>query len=151
MHIATAAAARRVADSLPAAYPIFHPLHPGGRALLDVPYPGRRGVLDELELAGPSWQTPPVFEGDGASAVAASKQQGLEGVLAKRLESRYAPGRRTRDWIKVKNIAMQEVVIGGWRPGQGRRSGTIGSLLLGIPADEGLHYVGQVGTGFTAA
>jgi bifunctional non-homologous end joining protein LigD len=151
MHIATAAAARRLAESVPAVYLIFDLLHLDGRSLLDVPYTSRRELLDELGLAGPSWQTPPVFEGDGASAVAASKQQGLEGVLAKRLESRYTPGRRTRDWIKVKNIAMQEVVIGGWSPGQGRRAGTVGALLLGIPGDDGLRYVGQVGTGFTDA
>lgn len=151
MHISTAAAARRLADRVPAVYLIFDLLHLDGRSLLDLPYTQRRSLLDELGLAGPSWQTPPVFEGDGASAVLASQQQGLEGVLAKRLTSRYTPGRRTGDWVKVKNIRMQEVVIGGWRPGKGRREGLIGSLLLGLPGEDGLKYVGQVGTGFTDA
>jgi bifunctional non-homologous end joining protein LigD len=149
MHVASASTARRLAESVPAVYLTFDLLHLDGRSLLDVPYTQRRELLDNLELAGPSWQTPPVFEGDGASAVQASKHQGLEGVVAKRLESRYTPGRRTRDWVKVKNIQTQEVVIGGWRPGKGRRAGMIGSLLLGLPDEYGLHYVGQVGTGFT--
>jgi bifunctional non-homologous end joining protein LigD len=69
--------------------------------------------------------------------------------VAKRLDSAYEPGRRSRCWQKLKNIRMQEVVIGGWRPGAGRRAGTIGSLLLGIPGSDGLDYAGHVGTGFT--
>jgi bifunctional non-homologous end joining protein LigD len=151
MHVASAASARRLADSDPAAYLIFDLLHLDGRSLLDLPYTQRRELLDGLELAGESWQTPPAFEGNGAQAVRASQKQGLEGVVAKRLTSRYRPGRRSPDWVKVKNIRAQEVVVGGWSPGKGRRSGTIGSLLLGLPdADEGgLRYIGQVGTGFT--
>jgi bifunctional non-homologous end joining protein LigD len=149
MHIASPSTARRLAESAPAVYLVFDLLHLDGRSLLDLPYTQRRELLESLELSGPSWQTPPVFEGDGTSAVQASKQQGLEGVLAKRLDSRYTPGRRTRDWVKVKNIQTQEVVIGGWRPGKGRRAGTVGSLLMGLPDEHGLRYVGQVGTGFT--
>ena len=75
----------------------------------------------------------------------------MEGVVAKRLTSTYQPGRRSRDWIKTKNIRMQEVIIGGWTDGQGRRTGAIGALLLGVTDDDGLRYAGQVGTGFTAA
>lgn len=80
-----------------------------------------------------------------------SQEQKLEGVVAKRLTSLYSPGRRSPDWIKIKNIRTQEVIVGGWRPGTGRRAGTIGSLLLGIPTADGLSYVGRVGTGFTDA
>jgi len=69
--------------------------------------------------------------------------------VAKRLDSVYRPGRRADTWLKVKNLRTQEVVIGGWKPGEGRREGTIGSLLLGIPGDDGLRYAGKVGTGFT--
>ena len=151
MHVASSTTARRLAEAVPAVYLIFDLLHLDSHSLLNLPYTGRRELLDDLDLAGPSWQTPPVFEGGGVSAVQASKQQGLEGIVAKRLDSRYLLGRRSRDWVKVKNIQMQEVVIGGWRPGQGRRAGTIGSLLMGLPTDDGLHYVGQVGTGFTDA
>jgi len=149
MHVASAASARRLAESDPAVYLIFDLLHLDGRSLLGLPYTQRRELLDGLELAGTSWQTPPVFEGNGTQAVRASQQQGLEGVVAKRLTSRYRPGRRSPDWVKVKNIRAQEVVVGGWRPGKGRREGTIGSLLLGLPGERGLTYIGQVGTGFT--
>ncbi|HEY5978725.1 MAG TPA: ATP-dependent DNA ligase, partial [Microlunatus sp.] len=71
----------------------------------------------------------------------------LEGIVAKRLGSVYQPGRRGRTWLKIKLHHSQEVVIAGWRPGQGRRDGTIGSLLLGVPTDAGLLYVGRVGSG----
>jgi bifunctional non-homologous end joining protein LigD len=152
MHVASAAAARRLAQSDPAVYLIFDLLHLDGRSLLELPYDQRRELLLELGLAGPAWQTPPAFAGSGAAAVKASQDQGLEGVVAKRRASLYTPGRRSPDWVKVKNIRTQEVVIGGWSPGKGRRSATFGALLLGIPSDDGtLRYVGQVGTGFTDA
>jgi bifunctional non-homologous end joining protein LigD len=104
-----------------------------------------------LELDGPHWQVPPWFHGGGASALATSRAQGLEGIVAKQLASVYESGRRSTAWRKVKHVNMQEVVVGGWKPGSGRREGSIGSLLLGIPADGGLRYVGHVGTGFTDA
>src|SRR6266536_3550982 len=103
------------------------------------------------DLDGPHVRTPPWFAGGGADVLAASAEQGLEGVVAKRLESPYLPGRRSPAWRKVKPVRTQEVVIGGWKPGEGRRAGMIGSLLLGIPGPEGLRYVGHVGTGFTQA
>jgi len=149
MHVANATAARRLAQTDPAVLLIFDLLHLDGRSLLDVPYRDRRELLTSLDLAGPSWQTPPAFDGAGAAAFAASRDQGLEGVVAKRLDSRYVPGRRSPDWVKVKNFRTQEVVVGGWTLGKGRRADTIGALLLGIPEPAGLQYVGQVGTGFT--
>jgi len=82
-------------------------------------------------------------------AVKTSQDLGLEGVMAKRLTSIYRPGKRTKDWVKVKNVRTQEVVIGGWTPGQGNRAGTIGALLLGLPTEDGLAFIGKVGTGFT--
>ena len=151
MHVASAATARRLAESDPAVYLIFDLLHLDGRNLFDLPYTQRRELLEGLELDGGSWQTPPAFAGDGPHAVEASKERQLEGVVAKRSTSRYLPGRRSPDWVKVKNFHTQEVVIGGWSPGKGRREGTIGALLLGVPTPEGLRYVGQVGTGFTDA
>jgi bifunctional non-homologous end joining protein LigD len=151
MHVASATAARHLATSDPAVLLVFDLLHLDGTSLLDAPYNQRREALLGLGLDGPSWHTPPAFDGSGSAAVAASVAQGLEGVVAKRQQSRYLPGRRSPDWIKVKNIRTQEVVVGGWRPGQGRRAGTIGSLLLGLPGDGALTYIGQVGTGFTQA
>jgi bifunctional non-homologous end joining protein LigD len=149
MHVASAAAARRLADEAPAVYLAFDALHLDGRSLLARPYTERRELLTGLELDGAGWQAPPAFTGSGPAAVRASQQQGLEGVVAKRLRSRYLPGRRSPDWVKVKNIRTQEVVIGGWSPGKGRRAGGIGALLLGLPDDGGLRYIGQVGTGFS--
>jgi bifunctional non-homologous end joining protein LigD len=78
-----------------------------------------------------------------------ARERGLEGVVVKRRQSIYTPGRRTGDWIKVKIFHTQEVVIGGWTRGRGERSGSLGALLLGIPTPKGLDYVGKVGTGFS--
>jgi bifunctional non-homologous end joining protein LigD len=95
---------------------------------------------------------PPAFpDADGQDLLVAAGENGLEGVMAKRNTSVYEPGRRSHAWVKVPLWKTQEVVLGGWRPGEGRRSGTIGSLLLGVPDDGGLTYVGHVGTGFNAA
>jgi bifunctional non-homologous end joining protein LigD len=154
MHVTNAAQVRRLAEMTPVTYLVFDVLYLDGRSLLDLPYVDRREILESLELAGPSWQTPPHFPGGGKNSVgtavfAASREQGLEGVIAKRLDSRYLPGTRSDCWLKVKNLRTQEVVIGGWKPGEGRRKGAIGSLLLGVPGEDGLDYVGHVGTGFT--
>ncbi len=149
MHVASASEARRLADQDPVVYLIFDLLYLDGRWLLELPYSDRRQLLDGLELEGAHWRTPPVLRGSGATALRGSQRRGQEGIIAKRRSSRYLPGRRSPDWVKIKNIRTQEVVVGGWRPGQGRRDGTIGSLLLGLPSEEGLRYIGNVGTGFT--
>jgi bifunctional non-homologous end joining protein LigD len=151
MHVTNSAQVKRLTAQVPVTYLVFDVLHLDGRSLLDEPYVERRRVLESLQLSGPSWQTPPHFEGDGDAVFAASRAQGLEGVLAKRLDSRYYPNKRSDCWLKVKNLRTQEVVIGGWKPGEGRRAGAIGSLLLGVPGDDGLEFVGHVGTGFTEA
>ena len=144
--------------AVPVTYLVFDVLHHGGQPQLDRPYVERRQLLESLDLNGPTWRTPPAWFGGGGDVLRASQDQGLEGVVAKRLASTYQPGARNRDWIKAKNIRIQEVVIGGWSPGQGRREGLIGSLLLGIPDPGrtaeldyggGLRYIGNVGTGFT--
>lgn len=141
----------RLASAAPVSYRIFDLLLLDGRDTTALAYTQRRELLDALELDGPRWQTPPYTRGDGARRLAEAARAGVEGVVAKRLDSPYLPGKRTELWLKIKNIRMQEVVIGGWRPGAGNRAGTIGSLLLGIPSSEGLIYVGHVGTGFTRA
>jgi bifunctional non-homologous end joining protein LigD len=129
---------------------VFDLLHVDGRSLLCAPYTSRREQLEELALDGASWVTPPAFDGAAVAALDMSLAQGLEGVIAKRCASVYEPGRRSNSWVKVKHERMQEVVIGGWKPGEGRRSGGIGSLLLGVPDAQGrLLFAGHVGTGFT--
>jgi bifunctional non-homologous end joining protein LigD len=149
MHVTNAAQVRRLVAQTPATFLAFDVLYVDGTSLVDQPYRERRKALESLELAGPSWQTTPVFVGGGEAVLAASKQQGLEGIVAKRLDSRYYPGKRSDCWLKLKNLRTQEVVIGGWKPGEGRRKGAIGSLLLGVPGPDGLEYAGHVGTGFT--
>ena len=151
MHVADPAAAGQLARTDPVVVLLFDVLHLDGESLVHQPYTQRRDQLEQLGLAGVAWQTPPAFAGHGADAVAASQQQQLEGVVAKRLTSAYLPGRRSPDWIKIKNVRAQEVVIGGWTPGAGRRADLIGALLLGIPGPDGLLYAGKVGTGFTDA
>jgi bifunctional non-homologous end joining protein LigD len=149
MHVTDGSAARRLAQHNPITYLVFDLLHLDGYSTVDLPYTERRRLLESLDLRGPHWATPPYFTGGGDAAIATSVAQGLEGVVAKRLDSVYQPGRRSPDWIKIKNVAMQDVVIGGWKPGTGRRSQHFGSLLVGIPSDDGLRYVGHVGTGFS--
>ena len=152
MHVTKASALDRLRTEVPIHYLIFDVLHLDGRSLLDEPLSERRKVLESLDLAGDFWSTPGDFVGvSGAEILAASSSQGLEGVVAKRLDSKYLAGKRSDSWIKVKNFRTQEVVITGWKPGEGRRAGTIGSLLLGIHDDDGnLVYAGHVGTGFNA-
>jgi bifunctional non-homologous end joining protein LigD len=129
---------------------LFDVLHAGDESLLGLPYTARRDRLEGLGLDSGPVRTPPWYPVGAADVLAASIAHGLEGVVGKLLGSAYHPGQR-RDWIKVKNIRHAEVIIGGWKPGQGRRAGTIGSLLLGVPDRGQLRYAGHVGTGFTAA
>ncbi len=134
---------------VPVVYLAFDLLHLDGTSLLARPYSERREALADLGLAGPHWHSPPAFEGTGAAARETSMRQQLEGIVAKRLDSRYEPGRRSQYWVKIKNLRTQEVVIGGWRIGEGSRAGTFGSLLCGVHDGDRLLYAGRVGTGFT--
>jgi bifunctional non-homologous end joining protein LigD len=146
----------RMAAAAPVTYLVFDLLAWDGESLLGLPYTERRARLDALGLGSDRWVTTPWFPGTapgvGEQVQAASLENGLEGVVAKRLDSTYRPGGRGPDWRKIKNIRAQSVVVGGWRPGAGRRAGGIGSLLLGVHDDTGrLVFAGHVGTGFTAA
>ena len=110
----------------------------------------RRAAPRDLELTGASWQTPPHEVGDGAATLEVSRAFGLEGVVAKRLDSIYEPGRRSRTWLKLKNTTEQEFVVGGWMPGERGRTGTVGSLLIGYYEDgevRTLRYAARVGSG----
>jgi bifunctional non-homologous end joining protein LigD len=139
-----------MAAAEPVTFLLFDLLEDDGEDLTGLPYARRRERLDALNLTAHRWAATPWFRGGGAGVRAASRENGLEGVVAKRLDSPYRPGVRSPDWRKVKNVRTQSVVIGGWRPGQGRRAGGVGSLLFGVHDDEGrLVYAGHVGTGFT--
>jgi bifunctional non-homologous end joining protein LigD len=155
MHLRDLAQVARQRDINPVTFVVFDVMHLDGRDLTGFGYRDRREVLCSLniEATADAWTCPDYQVGHGADLFNATLRLGLEGVIAKRLESRYRPGRRSPDWIKVKHIRTQEVVIGGWTPGDGRRSETLGALLLGVPVgvpgNSGLEYVGHVGTGFT--
>ena len=149
MHVGSESAARRRMKDAPVHYMAFDLLWLDGHSLMDLPYEERRTRLMELELQGPHWQTPDHVVGNGAAVLAASLENGLEGVVAKRLDSPYLPGRRSPCWLKVKNVRREDVVVGGWLPGEGKRRERIGALLVGVPDEGRLRYAGRVGTGFT--
>ena len=142
---------RRLAEAVPVTYMIFDLMHLDGHSALDIAYSERRNLLEGLELSGPSWATPAAERGGGAAVLKAAQDAGLEGIVAKRLDSPYRPGVRDPSWRKVKNFRTQSVVIGGWAVGQGHLEGDLGALLAGVPSGGGLSYVGRIGTGFNAA
>jgi bifunctional non-homologous end joining protein LigD len=150
MHVTKPAQVALLRQQVPVSYLVFDLLHMDGKSLLTKPYSERRSALEALGLEGASWAIPPAFPGPGDDVLAAAKSRGLEGVVAKRKDSIYEPGKRSGAWVKVKLERMQEVVVVGWKPGEGRRAGTIGSLLLAVHDEAGrLEYAGHVGTGFT--
>lgn len=150
MHVTAQARVARLAAEVPVTFLAFDVLWLDGRPLAGEPYSRRRELLEALGLNGAHWQTPPAFtDVTGEEVQAVSRQHGLEGVMAKRLASGYEPGRRSQNWIKVKNVRRQEVVVGGWNPGEGGRAGHIGSLIVGVNGPAGLEFTGHAGTGFT--
>jgi bifunctional non-homologous end joining protein LigD len=148
MHLASDSAVKRRMRDTPVTYVIFDLLYLDGRLTLPLAYEDRRTLLEGLELEGPAWRTPTYHRGEGSALLEATKNLGIEGVLAKRLDCPYEPGRRASGWIKVKNVGVQDVVIGGWTPGEGGRSGKLGALAVGVMDDGKLVYAGKVGTGF---
>ncbi|HWB55707.1 MAG TPA: DNA ligase D [Gaiellaceae bacterium] len=133
----------------PLVYYVFDVLEADGAPLLDLPLVERRERLAALLPSRPDTvRLSEAFE-DGEALYAAAKKQELEGVVAKKSDSRYLPGRRTRDWLKVKTHHEQEFVIAGYTKGRGKRSGRLGSLVLGVNEGGELRYVGNCGTGFS--
>jgi bifunctional non-homologous end joining protein LigD len=148
MHVRDRRRAAALAERAPVSYLLFDVVRLYGVDLLSRPLEERRGTLSRLEL-NERWQVPPDYE-DGAALAAATLEQGLEGVVSKRRTSRYQPGRRSPDWLKLHHRSTQTAVIGGWRPQTGTSS-RIGSLLLGLPDDEGgLQFIGRAGSGLSA-
>lgn len=152
LHLGSRTEVVRRSHEVAASYLAFDLLYLEGRLLYGLPYEERRHLLDSLHLAGETFATPPYFTGtEKAGVIETSVERGLEGIVAKRRSSKYRPGARNGDWVKVKNFRTQEVVIGGWTEGKGERSGSLGALLLGIPHPGGLGFVGKVGSGFSEA
>ncbi|HXB66205.1 MAG TPA: DNA ligase D [Solirubrobacteraceae bacterium] len=176
MHLSSDAAIRRAAHELSATYVIFDLLYLDGRSTTELPYRRRRQLLEALALGGPAWQVPATRVGGGRDLLDATCRRGLEGVIAKRLDSPYRPGERGGEWLKIKNVHRQELVIGGWLPGKDGRAGRLGALLMGYherpdgghglresghalcqsgdalrDGGDALRYAGRVGTGFDDA
>jgi bifunctional non-homologous end joining protein LigD len=152
MHVGSSAQVKRLTKAAPVTYMIFDLLWLDGHSLMELRYEQRRELLEQMALSGESWQTPEHLTGRGRDVLRATAEQRLEGIVAKRLDSPYEPGARTSAWVKIKNVGRQELVIGGWLPGEGRRERRIGALLVGVYDPDGaLRYAGRVGTGFTDA
>jgi bifunctional non-homologous end joining protein LigD len=149
MHVGSAAEVRRLVEEVPISYILFDLLHLDGNDVMPLPYTERRRLLSELVPDDGCWSVPlhrPA--GEGASLLEAARDRGLEGVMAKRLDSPYVPGKRSPAWRKVKARLRQEFVIGGWQPGEGNREGYLGSILVGVYEGDVFKYCGKVGTGF---
>lgn len=145
MHVSDARKARSLAVALPVTFMAFDVLRLDGVDLTARPLFERRTVLERIGLAGPNAQVPPTYD-DGEALRTATLEQGLEGVVSKRLSSRYHPGRRSPDWLKFPNRASRSVVVGGWRPETGSTH-RLGAVLVGTPTSRGLGYLGRVGSG----
>jgi bifunctional non-homologous end joining protein LigD len=148
MHLTREADVKRRMKEVPVQYLLFDVLYLEGRSTMGRPYEERRALLESLGLEGPSWRVPAYHRGEGRALLEASAQQGLEGVVAKKLDSTYSPGRRSSAWIKVKNKQRARLVIGGRLP-EKEREERLGALLMGYFDGEGLfRYAGRVGTGW---
>jgi bifunctional non-homologous end joining protein LigD len=145
----------------PVDYVIFDLLHLDGRCVRELPYVQRRELLEELGLDAQRWRTPRYRHGGGPDLLEAARLQGLEGIVAKRCDSPYRPGKRTGEWIKTRVWRRQEFVIGGYIPGEGSRAKGVGSLLvgyydrrrseLGSGETQELRFAGGVGSGLKEA
>ncbi|MEO9256048.1 MAG: non-homologous end-joining DNA ligase [Tepidiformaceae bacterium] len=151
MGLTSAAVVRRRREDVPVTYLVFDLLFLDGHSTMRLAYEQRRRLLTEMVVPGDTWQVPEYHVGDGPALLAATKARGLEGLVAKRLDSSYEPGRRTQTWLKVKNSRNQEFVIGGYTKGEGNRTATLGALLIGYHDGDVLRYAGKVGTGLTEA
>ena len=149
MHLAKAAEVRERAASVPITYVVFDLLHLDGNDVTPLPYLDRRRLLQELVPDDGCWTVPAHRVGDGETLLQVVAEQGLEGIVAKRVDSPYLPGKRSSSWVKIKVRLRQEFVVGGWQPGEGGRQGQLGSLLVGVYDQGSLRYCGKVGTGFS--
>ena len=145
MHVSRADRARALAERLPVTLIVFDLLRLGDRDLMEEPLGTRRELLEGLDLHDDRWQTPPTYD-DGQMLFDATFQQGLEGIVSKRLSSRYRPGQRSKDWLKFAHRRRESYVVGGWRLETDSKD-RLGAVLIGEPGAGGLRYRGRVGSG----
>lgn len=146
MHVRDRRKAERLAATRPVTLMVFDLLRLYGSDLTGQPLSARREILERLELEARHWQVPPVYD-DGAQLFAATLDQGLEGIVSKRLASPYLPGRRSTDWLKSPHRTTVSAVVGGWRAEKTNDSGRLGAVLVGLPDASGWRYAGGVGSG----
>jgi bifunctional non-homologous end joining protein LigD len=157
MHAEGTANILSLSEEVPAWYVLFDVLWSRGRSTMNLPYSSRREILESLTVSGPAWQITPAHVGQGDAMLRAAETNGLEGIVAKRLDGIYEPGRRSPSWLKMKVVFGQEFVVGGWIPEKGMHHDRVGALLIGYydcPArgkTPQLRYAGKVGTGYNAA
>lgn len=151
MHVREPRRVEALAKRIPVVFMAFDLLYLDGKDLTDEPLRQRREALEEILVPDDHVQLSPLVEGAGEALYRAAEERGLEGIVAKRLDSRYETGARSRAWLKVKLTFDADVVIVGWTEGEGRRRGRIGSLVMAVYDSEGIRYVGNVGTGFDRA
>jgi bifunctional non-homologous end joining protein LigD len=140
---------REEREAIPLAYMVFDLLHLDGRSLLDLPLEDRKHLLRRVLRPDGLVRYASHVVGDGVAFTRAAAEKGLEGIVAKRRRSTYQPGRRSRDWLKIKLRREQEIVVVGWLPGQGTHK-DLGSLIVAVNDDGGLRHAGQVGSGINA-
>lgn len=150
MHLRDEVRIEQMMKSIPVVYMVFDVLFVDRTDLTREPLSARRRTLEELIVPSERIQLSPVTPEAGVALYTAAAQAGLEGVMAKRAASVYTPGARSRDWLKVKVTFDADVVIAGWTEGEGRREGSLGSLVMAVYDGQILRYVGNVGTGFDA-
>lgn len=147
MHVSDRSAAALRATAVPAVFVGFDLLHLQGHDTVDLPFENRRKLLVDILETGPRWRTTDLHLDGGQDLLDVVTSQHLEGLVAKRLDSGYKPGKRSSLWRKIKPRRRQEMVVGGWVSGEGRRAGTIGALIAGVYDESGLRYCGRVGSG----
>jgi len=151
MKLIRAADVAKAQKAIPVRLMLFDLLYDGGTDLRRLPLSKRRQRLEQFfRPSDCPVELSTVLDDPVQHIMDSAQELGLEGVMAKRTDSRYVSGQRTRTWIKLKTERTQEVVVGGWRPGKGGRQETVGSLLVGIPDGNKLQYVGRVGSGFSS-
>ena len=152
MHVRDPRHLAQLINQVPVSVRVFDVLRFDGRSLLEATYDDRRALLESLDIDDPFWEVPQVYS-DGEQALDLSASTGLEGVVAKRRKSRYLPGKRSSDWVKVKPVLTRDVILCGWHPGEGNREGRIGSLYCGAYLEPGgeLVLIGKVGSGLDFA
>ena len=148
MHVTAEATVRKLRKSTPVVYEVFDLLYLDGEDLTKRPLRDRLRLLDETVTPMGAIRKSEGFVGTGVALFDAAREQGIEGIVAKRLDSAYHPGARSPAWVKIKAFRTMECVIGGWTAGQGGRQKTLGALLIGVYRDGKLTPVGHVGTGF---